>query len=253
MPPTVTVFGVEGLPEIQPGADLATLIADACARQRTPLAASDVLIVTQKIVSKAEGRVIDVRSITPSALAIDFAARWEKDARVVEVALAEAVRVVRMENGILITETRHGFVCANSGVDASNVGTGSTDYVVLLPLDPDASARRIRDRVGESLGIATAVIVSDTFGRPWREGAGNVAIGVAGMEPLWDYRGESDNDGRELHSTVIAVADEIAAAAELVTNKLTRVPVAVVRGYSYIPGESGIAPLIRERDKDLFR
>ena len=253
MPPTVTVFGVEGLPEIQPGADLATLIADACAKQRTPLAAGDVLIVTQKIVSKAEGRVTDLTSITPSALAIDFAARWEKDARVVEVVLGEAVRVVRMENGILITETRHGFVCANSGVDASNVGTGSTDYVVLLPLDPDASARRIRDRVAESLGIATAVIVSDTFGRPWREGAGNVAIGVAGMEPLWDYRGESDNDGRELHSTVIAVADEIAAAAELVTNKLTRVPVAVVRGYAYIPGESGVAPVIRERDKDLFR
>ncbi len=153
----------------------------------------------------------------------------------------------------MITETRHGFVCANSGVDASNVGTESKDFVVLLPKDSDASARRVRDRVRELSGAEIAVIVSDTFGRAWREGAGDVAIGVAGIEPLRDYRGEHDNDGRELHSTVIAVADEIAAAAELVTNKLTRVPAAIVRGYPYKAGESGIAPMIRERDKDLFR
>ncbi len=253
MPATVTTMGIEGLPEVKRGDDLGSMLADASTAQGTPLMPRDVLVVTQKIVSKAEGRVLDLRTITPSALALDFARRWEKDARAVEVALAESIRVVRMDNGVLITETKHGFVCANSGVDASNVGTGSQDFVVLLPEDPDASAHRIRERLREVTRFEIAVIVSDTFGRPWREGAGNVAIGVAGIEPLWDYRGERDNDGRELHSTVIAVGDEIAAARELVTNKLARVPAAIVRGYAYIAGESGIAPVIRERDKDLFR
>ena len=249
---TVTLTPIEGMPEVTPGDDLGALIVEAVAAQRTPLQDADVLVVTQKVVSKAEGRVVDLRSVTPSALAADFARRWEKDARVVEVALSESVRVVRMDNGVLITETRHGFVCANSGVDGSNVGRAGEDAVTLLPEDPDGSARRIRDRV-RAAGAEVAVIVSDTFGRPWREGAGNVAIGVAGIEPLWDYRGRKDTDGRELHSTVIAVADELAAAAELVTNKLDRVPAAIVRGYAYTPGESGIAPVIRERAKDLFR
>ncbi len=249
---TVTLIPIEGMPEVTPGDDLGALIVDAVAAQRTPLQDADVLVVTQKVVSKAEGRVVDLRSVTPSALAADFARRWEKDARVVEVALSESVRVVRMDNGVLITETRHGFVCANSGVDGSNVGRAGEDAVTLLPEDPDGSARRIRDRV-RAAGAEVAVIVSDTFGRPWREGAGNVAIGVAGIEPLWDYRGRKDTDGRELHSTVIAVADELAAAAELVSNKLDRVPAAIVRGYAYTPGESGIAPVIRERAKDLFR
>lgn len=253
MPSQVTLTGVDDVPEIKAGDDLGALLVEACANQGTSLADGDVLVVTQKVVSKAEDRVVDLRTITPSALAIDCAARWEKDARAVEVVLQEAVRIVRMENGVMITETRHGFVCANSGVDASNVGTGSVDYVVLLPLDSDASARRIRDRVSELAKAEVAVIVSDTFGRAWREGAGDVAIGVAGIEPLRDYRGEIDNDGRELHSTIIAVADEIAAAAELVTNKLARVPAAIVRGYPYLAGESGIAPIIREREKDLFR
>ncbi len=249
---SVTLIPIEGMPEVTPGDDVGALIVEAVAHQRTPLQDADVLVVTQKVVSKAEGRIVDLRTITPSARAEEFARRWEKDARIVEVALAEAVRVVRMENGVLITETRHGFVCANSGVDGSNVGSASGDIVTLLPEDPDASARRIRDRVREA-GAEVAVIVSDTFGRPWREGAGNVAIGVAGIEPLWDYRGQQDTDGRELHSTVIAVADELAAAAELVTNKLDRVPAAIVRGYAYKPSESGIAPVIRERAKDLFR
>ena len=252
MPSKVTLTPIEGMPEIAPGDDVGALIVDAVARQRTPLQDADVLIVTQKVVSKAEGRIVDLRTVTPSALAADFAGRWDKDPRVVEVALSEAVRVVRMESGVLITETRHGFVCANSGVDGSNVGSASGDVVTLLPEDPDASARRIRDRVRE-VGAEVAVIVSDTFGRPWREGAANIAIGVAGMEPLWDYRGLEDTDGRELHSTVVAVADELAAAAELVMKKLDRVPAAIARGYAYTPGESGIAPIIRERAKDLFR
>ena len=249
---SVTLIPIEGMPEVAAGDDVGALIVEAVAAQRTPLQDADVLVVTQKVVSKAEGRMVDLRTVTPSALAAGFARRWDKDARVVEVALAEAVRVVRMENGVLITETRHGFVCANSGVDGSNVGSASGEIVTLLPEDPDASARRIRDRV-RAAGAEVAVILSDTFGRAWREGAANVAIGVAGIEPLWDYRGRTDTDGRELHSTVIAVADELAAAAELVTNKLDRVPAAIVRGYAYTPGESGIAPMIRERAKDLFR
>ena len=253
MPPTVTLIGIENVPEINADDDLGALLVDACNRQGTPLAAGDILVVTQKVVSKAEGRTVDLRTVTPSALALDFAQRWEKDARAVEIVLREAVRIVRMDFGVMITETRHGFICANSGVDASNVGRGGSDFVVLLPKDADASARRIRDRVRSLTGNEVAVIVSDTFGRAWREGAGNVAIGVAGIEPLWDYRGLRDTDGRELHSTVIAVADEIAAASELVTNKLTRVPAALVRGYPYHPGESGIAPVIRDRSKDLFR
>ncbi|MEX2431025.1 MAG: coenzyme F420-0:L-glutamate ligase, partial [Dehalococcoidia bacterium] len=211
MPPTVTLIGIEGLLEVRPGDGLTAMLADACIRQGTPMLGGDVLVVTQKIVSKAEGRVLDLRTVRPSALALAFAKAWEKDARVVEVALAEAKRVVRMDNGVLVTETRHGFICANSGVDASNVGAPGGDFVVLLPERPDESAKRIRDGVRAITGVDVAVIVSDTFGRPWREGAENVAIGVSGIEPLWDYRGLLDTDGRELHSTVIAIADEIAA------------------------------------------
>ena len=248
----ITLIPVDGLPEVADGDDIGRLTANACAAQQTPLADGDVVVVTQKVVSKAEGRVADLRGVEPSARARDFALAWEKDARAVEVVLREASRVVRMEGGVLITETRHGFVCANSGVDASNVGNDG-DFVVLLPLDPDASARRIRDTLRGDTGAEVAVIVSDTFGRPWREGAVNVAIGCAGIEPLLDYRGDVDSDGRELRSTVIAAADEIAAASELVMRKLRRVPVAIVRGYEYERGDSGIGPMIRERGKDLFR
>ena len=253
MPPTVTLIGIEGLPDIRPGDDLAGQIVAAARAQETPLADGDVLVVTQKVVSKSEGRLVRLVEVVPSPLAVEFADAWEKDARVVEVVLREAKRVVRMENGVLITETRHGFRCANSGVDASNVGPESEETVALLPLDPDASAGGIRRVVMETAGVTVGVVISDTFGRPWREGAANVAIGVAGLEALWDYRGAPDIYGRELHSTTIAVVDELAAAAELVTNKLTRVPVAIVRGYSFQPGDSGIAPLIREAAKDLFR
>ena len=251
MPSPVTILGIEGLPEVQAGVDLGALLADAAEAQGTPLAEADVLVVTQKIVSKAEGRIVDLRTVSPSAFAQSFADAWDKDARVVELALREAVRIVRMEAGVLITETRHGFRCANSGVDASN--SGSADTAVLLPEDADASSRGIRERVRELCGLDVAVIVSDTFGRPWREGAENVAVGVAGMEAVLDYRGQHDSDGRELLSTTIAIADELAAAAELVTHKLARTPAAVIRGYAYPPGDSGIAPLIRERSKDLFR
>lgn len=252
MPDSVTITGVGGLPEIGAGDDLGAMIARACETQGTPIADGDVVVVTQKVVSKAEGRVLDLSGVEPSAEAREFADAWDKDARAVEVVLREAVRVVRMESGVIVTETRHGFVCANSGVDASNVGRGG-DWVVLLPLDPDASARRIRAALREAAGADAAVIVSDTFGRPWREGAANVAIGAAGIEPLLDYRGRADDDGRELRATVIAVADEIAGAAELAMGKLARAPAAVVRGYAYARSESGVRPLIREAEKDLFR
>ena len=253
MPPQVTLIGIEGLPEVRPGDALDRLIIEAAGTQGTPLATGDVLIVTQKVVSKAEGRLVRLSDIEPSAQAIEAAKTADKDPRLVEVVLRESRRVVRMDRGVIITETHHGFRCANSGVDASNVGAGGDEVVTLLPEDSDASARGIRQAVEAATGAKVAVIISDTFGRPWREGAANVAIGVAGLAPLLDYRGQADADGHELQTTVIAVADELAAAAELVTNKLTRVPVAIVRGYPFLPGDSGIGPLIRDAETDLFR
>lgn len=253
MPPTVTLIGIEGLPDISPDDDLTAMLIAAAQAQGTPFSSGDVVVVTQKVVSKAEGRIVHLAEITPSDFAIEYATAWGKDPRVVEVVLREAVRVVRMDNGIIITETRHGFRCANSGVDASNVGPESDDTVALLPEDSDASARGIRQGIRDATGADVAVIISDTFGRPWREGAENVAIGVAGMEAVWDYRGTHDLYGRELQTTVVAIADELAAAAELVTNKLTKVPAAIVRGYPYQPGDSGVAPLVRGRETDMFR
>ena len=253
MPRTVTLMGIEGLPEVRPGDDLARLIVDAANGQHIPIAPRDVVVVTQKIVSKAEGRLVRLSEVQPSAFAVEYASTWEKDPRLVEVVLREAVRIVRMENGVFITETHHGFRCANSGVDASNVGPEADEVVSLLPVDPDASARAIRQGIREATGLDVAVIISDTFGRPWREGATNVAVGLAGMGALWDYVGQHDSHGRELRTTTIGVADELASAAELVTNKLARVPVAIIRGYLCPPGDTGIAPLIREASKDLFR
>ena len=253
MPPRVTLIGIEGMPDIGPGDDLAALTVEAARRQGTPPASGDVVVVTQKVVSKAEGRLVRLAEVEPSAFATEVARATDKDPRLVEVVLREATRIVRMERGVIITETRHGFRCANSGVDSSNVGPEAGEAVTLLPEDPDASARRIREGILAATGAQVAVIISDTFGRPWREGAGNVAVGVAGLEPLHDYRGQQDLYGRDLHSTVIAVADELAAAAELVTNKLTRVPVAIIRGYPFQAAESGMAPLIRDASRDLFR
>jgi coenzyme F420-0:L-glutamate ligase/coenzyme F420-1:gamma-L-glutamate ligase len=226
------------------------MIAQA-ARDAGGLQSRDVLVVTQKVVSKAEGRIIDLDTVTPSAWAEQIAAAWEKDARQVEVVLRESARIVRMGHGVMICETHHGFVCANAGVDASNVQ--HTGTVCLLPVDPDASARAIRDRIGADAGVDVAVIISDTFGRPWREGHVNFAIGCAGIEPRIDYAGQVDPAGYELRVTQICVVDELAAAAELVQRKLDRVPVAVARGVDYAPGEGSVRSLIREAEKDLFR
>lgn len=244
------VIPVEGIPEIRPGDNLPRIIADA-ARAGSGVLDGDVLVVTQKVVSKAEGRIVDLASVTPGAFAQEIAARWEKDARQVEVVLGETVRIVRMGHGVMICETRHGFVCANAGVDASNVERTGT--VCLLPVDSDASARRIREHIEAAFGVQCGVVVSDSFGRPWREGIVNFAIGCSGIEPLFDYTGQRDPAGYELRVTAMCVVDEIAAAAELVHGKLARVPVAIVRGAAYARGDSGIRSLIRDAERDLFR
>jgi coenzyme F420-0:L-glutamate ligase/coenzyme F420-1:gamma-L-glutamate ligase len=213
----------------------------------------DVLVVTQKIVSKAEGAIVDLTTVTPRPEAVDYARRFDRDPRQVEVVLREAKRVVRMENGLIITETRHGFVCANGGIDASNVGPRSGDVVTLLPRDPDASADAIRAAIRSRIDRDLPVVVSDSFGRPWRFGITDVAIGVSGLLPLDDLRGTPDADGRVMKSTVRAVADEIASAAELVLGKTAGRPIALVRGASFRRGDGRIKDLIMPPGLDLFR
>jgi coenzyme F420-0:L-glutamate ligase / coenzyme F420-1:gamma-L-glutamate ligase len=248
--PDVQVFAVAGVPDIAAGDDLAALIADAVRARADRLEAGDVVVVAQKIVSKAEGAVVRLDEVRPSAEAEQWASAWGKDPRVVEVVLRESQRIVRRAHGVLIAETRQGFVCANAGVDASNVAAG---FVTVLPNDVDASARRLRDALAAEFDCPLGVIVSDTFGRPWREGAVNVALGVAGLRPLLDYRGCTDPYERRLESTVIGVADEIAAAAELVMRKTSRTPVAIVRGAGEWIGEGSGRELVRDSTRDLFR
>ena len=248
----VRIIGIEGIPEVQAGDDLPALIVAAARAGAVAIEAGDVLVVTQKIVSKAEGRIVDMETVRPSPFALEYAAAFEKDARQIEVVLSETKRIVRMEHGVMICETRHGFICANAGVDASNVE--KTGTLCLLPIDSDASARRIREAVRAALGVQVAVIVSDTFGRPWREGHLNFAIGVAGIGPLIDYAGQHDPAGYELRVTQMAVVDELAAAAELVHGKLARVPVAIIRGVEYqVSEEAAVSQLIRPPEKDMFR
>jgi coenzyme F420-0:L-glutamate ligase/coenzyme F420-1:gamma-L-glutamate ligase len=240
------LVGVEGLPEIVPGADLAAMIAERC-----ELAHGDIVVVTSKVVSKAEGAMVELDAITPSEFAASFAGRWGKDARVVEVVLRQAVRVVRMSGPVLITETRHGLVCANSGVDQSS--SGAPGRVVVLPDDPDASARRLRERFA-ALGVDVAVIISDTFGRPWREGQTDIAIGLAGISPMVSYRGQRDPHGHEFRVQELCVADELAGAAELVKGNTSRVPVAVVRGVAWERDDAAMArSIIRDPAIDIFR
>lgn len=250
MPGQVTITGVEGIPEIDEGVDLGAIIVAATQAQGLSLQDGDVVTVTQKVVSKAEGRFVVLEDIEPSPLAIELARNWEKDARHVEVVLRESKRIVRMDHGVIICETRHGLVCANAGVDASNV---PGERLMLLPVDPDESARRIRESIRQSRGADVAVIISDTFGRPWRSGYTEVAIGVAGMLPILDYVGQIDTSGRELRATWICIADELASAAELVTGKINRVPVALIRGYSIPRGDGSAREMVRQADRDMFR
>lgn len=250
---------IDGLGEIQPNDNLPELIAEAVRRfldERAvgPLRPDDVISVTQKIVSKAEGAIVDLTTITPRPEAVAYAERWKRDARQVEVVLQEAVRVVRMDRGVIITETAHGFVLANSGVDASNVGPRSGEIVTLLPRDPDASAARIRASIAARNGVAPGVIITDSFGRPWRLGITDVAIGLAGIAALEDLRGQPDADGRVMAATVRAVADQIAAAAELALGKSAKRPLAFIRGAKPAPTESGsVRESLMPPDWDLFR
>jgi coenzyme F420-0:L-glutamate ligase / coenzyme F420-1:gamma-L-glutamate ligase len=237
------VIPVRGLPEVGEGDDLAELIVAG-----SQLEDGDVVVVAHKVVSKAEGRVVRLAEVEPSAQARDLAA--DEDPRRLEVILRESARIVRTRPPLVIAETRHGFVCASAGVDASNAPEAET--VVLLPEDPDASAARLRDRLRELTGADVAVIVSDSFGRAWRQGTTDVAIGCAGLQPLLDLHGERDAAGYELHATVIAVADELAGAAELVRGKLDHVPLAVIRGFEP-RGEGTARELVIPPERDLFR
>jgi coenzyme F420-0:L-glutamate ligase/coenzyme F420-1:gamma-L-glutamate ligase len=240
----IRIFGIEGVPEIQHGDDLAALIAE-----RAALEDGDVVVVAQKAVSKAEGRVVRRHDVEPSAEALALADA-DHDARQIEVILRETARVVRTRGSLVIAETRHGLVCASAGVDASNTGEAGT--LLLLPEDPDASAHRIRDGLRARTGRRVAVVVTDSFGRPWRQGTTDVAIGLAGLPALLDLNGQRDATGYELHATVIAVADEIAAAADLARGKLDAVPVVVVRGLS-LEGEGSARDIVMPAERDLFR
>jgi coenzyme F420-0:L-glutamate ligase/coenzyme F420-1:gamma-L-glutamate ligase len=247
-PRTVSVIPLEGLPELQTGDDLGLLLHDAATRAGG-LEDRDVVVVAQKVVSKTEGRVVALSEIEPSERAVELAGS-DADPRHVEVILRESAGVVRTRPPLVIAETRHGFVCASAGVDASN--TPGDGILVLLPLDPDASARRLRERLVELGGVEVGVIVSDSFGRAWRQGTTDVALGVAGLAPLRDLRGTTDARGRELRSTQIAVADELAGAAELVMGKASGIPAAIVRGVN-ARGDGSAAELVMPRERDLFR
>lgn len=252
----ISLTALDGIPEVVPGDDLAALIAAAAAAAGIGLTDDDVLVVTQKVVSKAEGRVVELASVTPREEARAWAAKWGKDARQVELVLQESVEVLRMaRGGLIISRTRTGLVCANAGVDMSNVG-GGAEAATLLPLDPDASARALSVALRELTGAAPGIVISDSFGRPWRNGIVNVAIGCAGLEPLTDLRGTPDADGRVMSATVIAVADELASAADLAGGKVARRPVVVVRGYARAESAAGDGPgaaaLVMDRALDLF-
>jgi len=247
----IQIHGLTGLPLVKQGDSLGDLIVKAAKDQNLDIQNGDVLVVAQKIVSKAEGRVVDLRTITPSSRAEEIAKLCGKDPRHVELILRQSVDIVRNRGPHLIVETPHGFVCANAGVDRSNI-EGELS-AVLLPEDPDRSARQIREQIRNLTGADVAVIVSDTFGRAWRIGQTNVAIGADGLKPVLDYRGSKDMFGMVLNVTQIAIADELASSAELVMGKSNSVPVALIRGYKYTPGNGTARELLRPKEEDLFR
>ncbi len=249
------IIPITGIGEIAPGTDLGSLIHDALHQQQLSLQTGDVLVITQKIVSKAEGRLVNLDEVEASPFAEIVAQQGKKDAQHVEVVLRESKRIVRMDHGVLISETQHGFICANAGVDESNIG--GQRQVALLPVDSDRSARSIRARLqqleGEAERLDFAIIITDTWGRPWRTGQVNMAIGIAGMAAIADYRGQYDSYGYLMQASAIAVADELASAAELVMGKIDRVPVALIRGYHYQPAQGDIHALLRDSATDMFR
>ena len=237
--------------EIAPGTSIADKLLESLRRRRQRLQPGDILVVKHKIISKSEGRMVDLATIAPSAESIAWAAQYNLDARAIELAVRESRSVIRRMNGVLITETQHGFLCANSGIDVSNVDGGKT--ALLLPEDPDRSAANLRRALKKKAGVSVPVIVTDSFGRPWREGLTEFAIGIAGMKPLRDDRGKRDPHGYKLKASVEAIADELACAAGLVCGKLNRAPACIVRGFSYESGSGGVARLLRPAANDLFR
>lgn len=247
----LTAIPIPGIDEIKPGDALADIIMAALRTHRMELIPGDILVITHKIVSKAEGRVVALEGVRPAAEARRWARKYKLDASLIELALAQAVRIVRRRHGVLITETPQGFICANSGVDASNVDGGRS--AVLLPRDPDASAQNIYRGVKLHAGFAVPVIITDTFGRPWREGLTEVAIGLAGMKPFRDFRRQRDPHGYRLRVTLEAVADELACMAGLACGKLACLPACIIRGFQYTPGRGRARDLIRPAKRDLFR
>jgi len=247
----VTLIPIDGLPEIKPGDDLAVMLMGALRADGRSFEAGDVLALAQKVVSKSEGRIRKLADVVPGAEAERMAAESGRDSRSLQVVLDETARIVRWQRGVLIVETKHGFVCANAGVDHSNAG--APDTLILLPADPDASAARIRAGITKATGVDVPVVITDTFGRAWREGHMNVAIGISGLPALRRYIGEFDPDGYELRVTEIAIADEIAAATELVMGKLDRRPAAIVRGLALPEGSETARTYVRPHDKDMFR
>jgi len=248
----IEIIAVPGLPEVVEGDNLSTMIYDAVRGQCADLEDGDVVVVAQKIVSKSEGAVVDLQMITPSKQAHALAETVKKDPRLVEVILQQSSQIVRAAPGVLITETIHGLVCANSGVDSSN--SAQDDQVIILPPDPDKSARGLKSGLEKRFGVRLGIVVSDSFGRPWREGSTNIAVGIAGFEPLEDARGLGDDHGRVLHATVVAVADELASAAQLVIGEFGGVPAAIVRGARITSSDSAGAGLLQRSSKtDLFR
>jgi len=242
---TLEIIPVNFKKEIQPGDKLADLISS-----KIKLQDGDILVISQKIISKQEGRIVNLSLVIPSILAVGLASEYQKNPQVVETILSETKRIVRMENGILISETKHGFICANAGVDESNVEEG---YATLLPEDPDKSAKNLQEQIQNKTGKKIVVLISDTFGRPFRMGQINCAVGISGIEPIIDYAGTKDDFDRVLRVTAIAIADELCAASELVMGKTLRCPVAIVRNYNFDQKSSTVQKLIRPKEQDLFR
>lgn len=244
----VTLLAIENLPEISPGDDLVRLLAASDPK----LEQGDILVVTQKVVSKSEGRLVRLDTFEPSAQAREIAAKMDKDPALVELVLQESQELIRQERGVLVSRTHHGYVCANAGIDLSNVDGGHT--ACLLPVDPDGSARKLYEGLRNVLGFAVPVLISDSFGRPWRQGITNITLGSWGLEPLLDYRGQADASGLEMKATVTAVADSLSAATELVVGKSTGAGASIVRGYRYVPDENtGFLSTLRPWEQCFFQ
>ena len=244
---SIQIIPVKIKEDIQPSDDIVALILSS---SKSSIDDGDVIVISQKIISKKEGRVVNLNSIIPSELSVGISSAYEKDPRLVEAILSESKRIVRMEHGVIIVETNHNFICANAGIDESNVEKG---FATLLPVDPDKSAKKIRDAILQITGKNTAVIISDTFGRPFRLGQTDHAIGISGIESIKNYEGKSDTFGKIMRVSAIAIIDELCAAAELVMGKTEKSPVAIIKNYSFESKNDSISSIIRDEDEDLFR